>query len=267
MTAPERLYKYESFSSQSLENLKNQVIFFGSPKNFNDPYDCALFPTIKEPSDEEVENIRAHYLSQTDLPEKARNEFLNSTSTKLRSMLLRIGQNVLENEIAKFRSGRGVSCFSETPSSILMWSHYAGNHRGFCLEFDATSEPFNKIRKVSYSQTMPAFDLVPMLCDQDFDQILDLFCTKSADWEYEREWRAMHKNAGTAFHYPASALTGAYFGPQASFTSIEIAALVLSGQNPDVKLWQGSRSESEFSVVFKHVTYTNHLEAKRRGLL
>ncbi len=241
MTEPKRLYKYEPFSAQSLENLKDQVIYFGSPANFNDPYDCALFPTIKEPTDSEVEKIRSHYLTQSDIPDNIREEFQKSPGTKLRAMLLRIGQRVLEDEIEKFRSNRGVSCFSETPSNILMWSHYAGNHRGFCLEFDTKSELLRKIRKVKYSPAMPTFDLVPMLCDQDFDQIIDLFCTKSSDWEYEREWRAMHKESGTAFHYPAEALTGIYFGPQASFTSFEVAALILAGQNPEVKLWRGSR--------------------------
>jgi hypothetical protein len=38
-------------------------------------------------------------------------------------------------------------------------------------------------------------------------------------------------------------------------------------QNPDIKLWQGQRSKSEFSVIFEQVTYTSHLEAKRLGLL
>lgn len=77
----------------------------------------------------------------------------------------------------------------------------------------------------------------------------------------------MHKEAGTAYTYPAEALTGVYFGPEASFTSFEIVALVLAGQNEHVKLWKGKRSKSDFSVDFEPVTYTSHIEAKRRGLL
>ncbi len=45
-TKPKKLYKYEAFTEQSLKNLKAQAIYFGSPKNFNDPYDCALTPVI-----------------------------------------------------------------------------------------------------------------------------------------------------------------------------------------------------------------------------
>lgn len=267
MVIPTTLYKYEAFSAQSIENLKNQVIYFGSPSRFNDPYDCALFPSINKPSDVEVEKIRAYYLSKSDLTDIVRVQFVNASVDALRIMLLRIGQDVVDREVQRFISQRGVSCFSEKADNILMWSHYAGHHKGFCLEFKTSSEPFEKIRKVKYSERMPAFDLVPMLCEQNFDQVLDLFCTKSLDWKYEREWRAIHKEAGTAYTYPAGALIGVYFGPEASFTSFEIVALVLAGQNEHVKLWQGKRSKSDFSVDFDLVTYTSHIEAKRRGLV
>lgn len=267
MATPALLYKYEAFSIQSLENLKNQVIFFGSPLKFNDPYDCALSPSIVEPSDEDVEKIRAHYLAQPNVPEGTRRQFQQLSIGDLRIKFLRAGRNALDDEIRKFQQKRGISCFAERPDNLLMWSHYAGHYKGFCLEFRTDTEPFQKIRPVKYSIQMPAFDLVAMLCDRDFDQVMDLFCTKSLDWQYEREWRAIHEEAGTAYTYPAEALTGVYFGPEASYTAIEIIALVLAGQNEHVKLWTGTRSRSNFSVEFKPATYTPHLEAKRRDLL
>lgn len=267
MNVPTLLYKYESFSAQSIENLKNQIIYFGSPSRFNDPYDCAVSPRIKDPTDEEVEKIQLHYLSQHDLPVQVRQRFQGATLSSLREMVLRIGQNALDDAVKKFLSQQGVSCFSEKPDNLLMWSHYAGHHKGFCLEFKTNLEPFAKIKQVKYSTSMPSFDLVPMLCERNFDQIVDLFCIKSIDWQYEREWRAIHREAGTAYTYPAAALTGVYFGPKASFTSIEIIALVLAGQNEHVKLWQGKQSKSAFSVDFDLVTYMPNVEARRRGLL
>ncbi len=267
MVPPPHLYKYEAFSAQSLENLKSQVIYFSSPLRFNDPYDCALFPSIAEPSDDDVENIRAYYLAQPDTPEVTRLQFMQSTIPALRIMFLRAGQDALDAEVKRFLSRRGVSCFAERPDNLLMWSHYAGHHKGFCLEFRTDSEPFQKICPVKYTDQMPRFDLVPMLCDQNFDQILDLFCTKSTDWHYEREWRALHRDAGTAYTYPAEALTGVYLGPEASLTTFEIIALILAGQNEHVKLWKGTRSKSDFSVDFELFTYTPHLVARRRGLV
>jgi hypothetical protein len=58
LTSAAVLYKYEAFSTQSLLNLKKQIIYFGSPLHFNDPYDCALTPNIVEPSDEEIVQVR-----------------------------------------------------------------------------------------------------------------------------------------------------------------------------------------------------------------
>jgi len=267
MAIPPRLYKYEPFTAQSLQNLKDQVIYFGSPFRFNDPYDCALSPSIKEPTDTEIAKIRQHYLAKSELEDKVRSEFEMASTAKLRAMLLRIGQDVLNQQISDFLSRRGVSCFSEKVDSLLMWSHYGDQCKGFCLEFATSAEPFQKIRKVHYRQDMPVFDVVPMLCDEKFDPVLDLYCTKALDWAYEHEWRGIHDKAGTAYGYPSDALTGVYLGPDMPFTAIEIVALILAGQNQHVQLWQGSRSKSSFSVEFHQVTYTSHLEAKRQGLL
>lgn len=267
LSPPSRLYQYKPFTAQSLQNLKDQVIYFGSPLKFNDPYDCALSPSIKEPTDAEIMKVRKHYLAKAELEEKVRREFESASNATLRNMLLRIGQNVIDQAISDFLSRRGVSCFSERVDNLLMWSHYGDHCKGFCLEFDTSVEPFHKVRKVRYAQDMPIFDAVPMLCDEEFDPVLNLYCTKAMDWAYEHEWRCIHNQAGTAFGYPAEALTGVYFGSDMPFTATEIIALVLAGQNEHVQLWQGSRSKSIFSMEFQPVTYTSHLEAKRKGLL
>lgn len=255
MSAPSHLYKYESFSVQSLENLNNRVIYFGSPAKFNDPYDCALYPTIATPSDEDVEKIRSHYIEEPDCPEQARQAFERHSVIELRNLFLRQGEAALQTQIDKFLLSNGVSCFAEKPDNLLMWSHYADKQRGFCLEFSTCTEPFKKITQVEYSKDMPAFSLVSMLCENDFEQIMKLFCTKSVDWQYEREWRAFHAEAGTRYFYPATALTGLYFGPEASTALIEIIACVLKAQSENVKLWRGSRSKTKFSVDFEQVTY------------
>ena len=56
-TKPKYLYKYEAISKQSLENLKNQIIYFASPSKFNDPFDCAINPRIPEISDEDIKIV------------------------------------------------------------------------------------------------------------------------------------------------------------------------------------------------------------------
>ena len=38
-------------------------------------------------------------------------------------------------ELQKTANRFRISCFAETPYSILMWSHYARSHQGFCIEY------------------------------------------------------------------------------------------------------------------------------------
>lgn len=267
MSSPLHLYKYERFTAQSLQNLKDQLIYFGSPLAFNDPYDCALSPRIKEPTDADVEKLRSHYLAKPEIENGIRREFEQASPAVLRDMLLRIGQKTLDDMIKKFLSQRGVSCFSEKKDNLLMWSHYGDHCKGFCLQFSTLADPFHKIMKVRYTEDMPILDIVPILCGEDSDPVSDLYCTKAIDWAYEHEWRAIHSQAGTAYRYPSEALTGIYFGPDMPRTAIEIIALVLAGQNEHVQLFQGSRSKSNFLVEFQPIKYMSHLEAKRLGLL
>jgi hypothetical protein len=61
---PSRLYKYSAFTIQNLKNLKNQGIYFSSPRNFNDPYDCSITPELRIPSDGDIEEIRSFFLKR-----------------------------------------------------------------------------------------------------------------------------------------------------------------------------------------------------------
>lgn len=261
---PPTLYKYESFSTQALLNLKKQIVYFGSPLRFNDPYDCALTPNILEPSDAELQHIRDNHLGNADLPTNLRSQFNTTSSQNLRELLLRVAREGFDDLVQEFLATRGVACFSEKNDDLLMWSHYGGQYKGFCLEFDTSADMFEKARKVKYEHHPRPWTLFEIMFSPDFNPVEDLFCTKSTAWRYEREWRALHSIAGTEYGYPSSTLTGIYFGPDIDSQSLEVVCLILAGQNNTVKLWRGRRSTSEFKVLFEPFAYTSYLEAKQR---
>lgn len=267
MNKPKIIYKYEQFSTRSLQNLKAQSLYFGSPLNFNDPYDCALYPNIKAPTNEELEELRRHLLQKPNRSMKTKEQIKKSNFEELRKETLRIFESLLKENIDTFLKTRGVTCFSERNDDLLMWSHYGGCYKGFCLGFSTDYKPFTKMRKVKYCSVMPRINMVSALLSDDFDQTLDMFCTKSESWKYEKEWRIIHSNVGTLFTYEASALKSLYFGPDIDRESLEIICLILKGQNPEVKLWKGKRSREKFEVIFEPFTYTSYIEAKRQGLL
>jgi len=84
-----------------------------------------------------------------------------------------------------------IGCFSTVPNDVLMFSHYADNHKGLCVGFDTRrlvgalttrNAPLRAdVRPVWYFPTMPRLSLVtqPALC-----------ATCKCDvWAYEKEFR------------------------------------------------------------------------------
>ncbi len=251
ITIPPRLYKYEPFDTKSLENLKAQSIHFGPPSGFNDPYDCAFFPTIKIPSDLEIETIRQSMLRDPKTTNEKLLQYEKISIPDLRANLMRTCSNLFQEKINEFKTKRGVSCFSAINDNLLMWGHYGGKYKGFCLEFDTACANFNNFLEVTYSSKIPEFDLVRLFTSEDTDDMIySLFTTKSEAWSYEKEWRAIHETANMCYRYPAESLTGVYFGPEISQEAAEIIFLVLVGQNDKVLFWRGHRSKTAFAVEF-----------------
>lgn len=266
---PSKLYKYQAFESRSLENLKAHGIFFNSPLSFNDPYDCATNPFVKRPDSNQVEEIRQRYLADPTIPANVKAELNAQSVSDLQVMLERCGKDAIKETINRFLVERGVTCFSEKNDDLLMWAHYGGSYKGFCLEFSTEFLPFSAAKKVSYHEKIPETLITPFLAETNpnLDLVADFFCIKPSSWSYEYEWRIIHQQKNTLYHYEANALTGVYFGPEISEEALEIICLILRGQNKFVKFWQGKRSETEFKVEFTEFNYMSHLEAKDLGLL
>lgn len=100
----------------------------------------------------------------------------------------------------------GITCFSETPSNMLMWSHYANKHTGICVEYDFSrlfSTAANTLLlPVTYTNKRPLFPMDKFEIGMDgkvknsqqlpaeaLSEIIRSLTIKSDAWAYEREWR------------------------------------------------------------------------------
>ena len=102
---------------------------------------------IETITEKEIENL--HNSSNT---EETVEEILKIRGCNLKMPLLDVFCNGLKAKIDDLRKGLAVVCFTEDVKSILMWSHYANNHRGFCIEYKLAQTDLSKqIRKVIYS--------------------------------------------------------------------------------------------------------------------
>ena len=95
-----------------------------------------------------------------------------------------------------------VSCFTTTPYSMLMWSHYADSHKGFCIEYEYPA--YDERYKDLYANLFPVMyseHRISVLeeCIRHIDHPRDAtvlyaiykygLLAKSIDWKYQNEWR------------------------------------------------------------------------------
>ena len=101
--------------------------------------------------------------------------------------------------IDKLRNSILIGCFASDYKNRLMWSHYADSHKGFCIEYDFSSDEKSVIDMtpfpVIYSDKRvkiplkAAFDNTPKNIDEATAQIILSILTKDMAWQYEKEWR------------------------------------------------------------------------------
>lgn len=164
-------------------------MFFGSSFDFNDPFDCRPVVTL-DSSDKDFLRTCVNRARATHGPRGAASVGANIRATLGTSEDLRDPANLarLEARMAERISKLGVFCTAASPDNSLMWSHYAENFSGVCLEYDTLV--FNDLRKVNYLRSRPVLDILPG-GDSYEVQVDKAFFSKSKIWKYEEEWRAV----------------------------------------------------------------------------
>src|ERR1035438_6627432 len=99
---------------------------------------------------------------------------VRGSEEKLRNFVAKASQ-ILTSELCK----RRIYCLTLLADSILMWSHYARNHTGVCLEFRVDDSLFGHALKVDYLENYPSF--TPQ--DANIDPT-SMILAKAKDWAY-----------------------------------------------------------------------------------
>jgi hypothetical protein len=242
---PPRLYKYQPYSVQTLDNLKNRRLWFSKSSRFNDPFDCSIPFSIGDISADDYKSL--YDLFRAAAPDKKKVDSKYLSEGKPNELLKKaVAQGVRETSNIVEADQRGIACFAERADDILMWSHYGDGHRGFCLEFDTKFDPFQKAYQVTYSDSYPMLNPADVLLGRTHDSAVQLLTRKSSHWSYEREWRVIHKDGDKEYGVNVSALTGIYFGCAMPFIHKEVIALILA--NSPTHLYEMKRSLERFAV-------------------
>jgi hypothetical protein len=142
----------------------------------------------------------------------------------------------------RLAQGSGILSLTEDPTNPPMWAHYADNQSGFVLQFDdahewfrqrrSDSDDFRHLRKVSYVSAPESRYIM------DLDAA-DILYSKSAEWQYEREWRIIRSLEEASvidgdvylFEFPPQILTGIIFGLRSDFSLKSSAKALITEQS------------------------------------
>ncbi|MDR6673168.1 DUF2971 domain-containing protein [Xanthomonas sp. 1678] len=257
MDTPDLLYKYKSFNNYLLQELCGSESYFASPSIFNDPLDskpsirddieishkeqllkvlCKEYRPKKDP-DAVLGNFR--YLASEN-PLEAQLQYDMFVTTDIWRMLLQ--------EIGR----RGVLSLAERWDCPLMWSHYAQQHQGLCLEFSTQDSVARNLMRVRYGtdRAIPLSDLYSWKVDRAAgarERVLDLaFLSKAKSWEYEREWRILAEKPGS-LSVPLR-LKGIYFGERCSRAIQTVVVKTLHDAHPTAKFYRVSFDSHAFDL-------------------
>lgn len=225
MLKKQLIYKYLPFSTNSLKSLINGELWFGVPKNQNDPFE-GEFVTESYNSLPKPHMIEFFYQSYPEL--------LNGDNIQDKINRIKDNQTVFQNDVyiilkKRLKEHYGISCFSYVKNNVLMWSHYTNSHKGFCVIFDKTllkttlkypSFMLTGFEDIKYNKKLPVAELRIERERIGFVDEKGILLKKLQSWKYEKETRLLafykHPSDERNIGFDKKSVTGIIFGERIS---------------------------------------------------
>jgi hypothetical protein len=274
-----KIYKY--YSPEKFYMYKNDILngnaFFSRPSSFNDPADSNIIVEFKGGSQSEdiLEELgifddsclrevsRLHEISgffdshywnvvsyYFKCSPKAKNEFHQRFIEEGSSAAI-----ALKNLVHL-----GVFCGSSSPDNFLLWSHYANDHRGICIEYEVAPNFISKVHPVEYSNKKPP--RIPYITPNEMagknDEILkmvqDCIYTKSDVWKTESEVRIQGKaNEKAAILTP----TFMYLGLKSSYCNKNFQSFISAALKNNLPVSYATEILGNYKIKFGRIIFDN----------
>jgi Protein of unknown function (DUF2971) len=275
-----KLFKYLSLETAKIV-LTNRTLRWSTPATLNDPFDiqtplslplqkhevveATLLKLVKAIGDNNysprnklgklIAFVKEHGVAPN--PEQIKIELrqgIEESFEAIRQNLPKFNSEML----AKLASSK-ILCLTEAATNVLMWAHYASDHRGVVLQFGTPAgidSPWLRAKKIQYVSEPPAMADLEFLSDFlsgqiSFDpkKIIEKFVyTKSQKWDYEQEWRIYRSdvfNKASAYedlHFHPQELFGLVFGCRADQETIRSFSALGLLLNPSLTISQAKNT-------------------------
>lgn len=263
---PDKLYKYMPWRwvddettgekrNYTKELIENNQFYLTLSNQLNDPFDCSMvvkmdidkeeyiekyLPRIRGVSDDKKHIIKA--LSAEEFQEKVKNARFEGQKEKI-----------------------GITCFSAnhciSEKAILMWSHYADDHKGICLVFNTNIDNgFWKeyVNNISYQKKIPIIKFSQR--SHNIDWAVEVLTKKSPIWKNEKEYRIIGPvgemcgfNSGPLLAFNSESLVEVICGCNMNNDKINQVSATLKRRKSEVKLSKAIKKTSEFGLYTEHI--------------
>ena len=254
-------YKYidEHHPEYSSRIFTHNELYFSSVNDFNDPFDCQFqvkFLGSRYDKVKFIEDLRKKQPPR--LTRKERRSRARKDSKFLSDRAIVNEAYAIRNRARQAIELWGLCCLSKVRDNILMWSHYAKAHHGFCLEFSnelhivpnvyqsdiGEIAPYPVVPlEVKYSKEYPVFN--PVSHDDSANKTL---LTKAKQWEYEREWRMVCPRMTGSYQFMPDCLTSVIFGCRMSDEHKEMIRGWCRNREPAITYYEARQSADSYAL-------------------
>lgn len=260
ITLPKVLYKYRDWENDfHKKTLLNGELFLSSPGRFNDPYDCKIPVAYYLLAEDPI--LLLEYF--TDFVSRHYQQLSGPRKMEEVTKLIKDGRYndpnwILHAEQQQFREiseAYGVISLTQHKNNILLWSHYANSHSGFCIGFKASQLLFNESRfgaggKVMYTKEFP----VVLPTDDTATKIFKQIYTKSSIWKYEDEYRCTkHGGSDQTVKFTVNEVQEIIVGLAMHPSNIESIVRIRDCNFPGVPVFQTKALRNVFKLGFVQI--------------
>lgn len=272
---PKSFFKYKSLSNNTLNALKANELWLSDIISLNDPFEGSLqfdndeclrlvYGDVR--SQDEFERKFGFRLTASEIAQivkspkpylmysevcRTKNIIMNSPEQQL-NIIQRRWEEIMEEMNRNIR----VSCFTEDKDNLLMWSHYADQHMGICLEYDFKNEGILRTftQPVCYknqSHKIGVYEELTIL------RVIGTALVKSLEWKYEKEWRCIVFKQDKIFPRtisipdPKAIYLGARFAQRPEYKALADELLLLMNER-EVPIYYMTKHSTEFRIIKAH---------------
>lgn len=288
-------FKYASLET-AVRVIESKSFRWSSPTKFNDPFDHQagfILPFSPEEISLALTSSIERIIFSDAEPVITPTTLFSALTLKLREIrhklprsqvLCELGQSSSESaamlcdSIEKLNAAvqdqlchSRVFCVSERFDNVVMWSHYADQHKGVVFKLRCLDELDNTLlaaRKVQYTDVFlpfPSADAYARHLTEerpiDFAPLIwDIAYTKHIDWSYEEEWRVhiplLNEPPGDGYNiYPEdprvfeAIFLGCHMEQEDAKNIVDLVRRCL----PETQVFVGRKSATSFTLSFSQL--------------